>query len=126
MACCGLSGKGMTSMFGLLAILVLSMVFGVLGLGLFYGAGVFSRRSRFWGRTLSAVLVTSVPRMFQELLTDAYFWRPDLKCVVSAKLFRFGPALSGFVFKYFNLIVLSIILGLFVCVVWAGLHFARL
>jgi len=106
MACCGLTGKGMTSMLGLLLFVTLSVVFGGIALLLLGFLGVFSKRFRFWARTLATVLSVSVPRMTHELLNDSYFWRPDLKCVVSGKLFGYSPAFSGFVFKYFNLIVL--------------------
>ena len=111
MACCGLSGKGMTSMLGLLVFVTLSFIFGGLGLLLLGFLGLFSKRFRFWARTLLTVLSVSAPRMFHELLNDSYFWRPDLKCVVSGKLFGFSPAFSGFVFKYFNLIVLGLMFG---------------
>ena len=112
MACCGLSGKGMTSMVGLLVFVTLSLIFGGLGLLLLGFLGLFSKRFRFWARTLLTVLSVSVPRMFHELLNDSYFWRPDLKCVVSGKLFGFSPAFSGFVFRYFNLFVIIGMLGL--------------
>jgi len=112
MACCGLSGKGMTSMVGLLVFVTLSLIFGGLGLLLLGFLGIFSKRFRFWARTLLTVLSVSVPRMFHELLNDSYFWRPDLKCVVSGKLFGFSPAFSGFVFRYFNLFVIIGMLGL--------------
>ena len=112
MACCGLSGKGMTSMLGLLVFVTLSLIFGGLSLLLLGFLGLFSKRFRFWARTLLTVLSVSVPRMFHELLSDSYFWRPDLKCVVSGKLFGYSPAFSGFVFKYFNLFVIIGMLGL--------------
>ncbi len=112
MACCGLSGKGMTSMLGLLVFVTLSFIFGGLGVLLLGFLGVFSKRFRFWARTLVTVLSVSVPRMFHELLNDSYFWRPDLKCVVSGKLFGYSPAFSGFVFKYFNLFVIVGMFGL--------------
>jgi len=112
MACCGLSGKGMTSMLGLLVFVTLSFVFGGLSLLLLGFLGLFSRRFRFWAQTLLTVLSVSVPRMFHELLNDSYFWRPDLKCVVSGKLFGYSPAFSGFVFKYFNLFVIIGMFGL--------------
>ena len=112
MACCGLSGKGMTSMVGLLVFVILSLIFGGLGLLLLGFLGLFSKRFRFWARTLLTVLSVSVPRMFHELLNDSYFWRPDLKCVISGRLFGFSPAFSGFVFKYFNLFVIVGMFGL--------------
>lgn len=112
MACCGLSGKGMTSMVGLLVFVILSLIFGGLGLLLLGFLGIFSKRFRFWARTLLTVLSVSVPRMFHELLNDSYFWRPDLKCVVSGKLFGLSPAFSGFVFRYFNLFVIFGLFGL--------------
>ena len=112
MACCGLSGKGMTSMLGLLVFVSLSFIFGGLGLLLLGFLGLFSKRFRFWARTLLTVLSVSAPRMFHELLNDSYFWRPDLKCVVSGKLFGYSPAFSGFVFKYFNLFVIIGMFGL--------------
>ncbi|MCD6326378.1 hypothetical protein J7M28_02330 [bacterium] len=73
---------------------------------------MFSKRFRFWARTLATVLSVSTPRMFNELLNDSYFWRPDLKCIVSGKLFGLSPAFSGFVFKYFNLFLIIGMLGL--------------
>ena len=112
MACCGLSGKGMTSMLGLLVFVTLSFVFGGVSLILLGFLELFSKRFRFWARTLSTVLSVSAPRMFHELLNDSYFWRPDLKCVVSGKLFGYSPAFSGFVFKYFNLFVIVGMFGL--------------
>lgn len=111
MACCGLSGRGMSSMLGLLLFVALSVIFGGIGLLILGGLGFFSRRSRFWAETLWTVLSVSVPRMSHELLNDSYFWRPDLKCVVSGKLFGFSPAFSGIVFKYFNLIALGVLFG---------------
>ncbi|HUT02996.1 MAG TPA: hypothetical protein VM163_03810 [bacterium] len=101
----------MSSMLGLLLFVTLSVVFGGIALLLLGSLGLFSRRFRFWAETLWTVLSVSVPRMFHELLNDSYFWRPDLKCVVSGKLFRFSPAFSGIVFKYFNLIVLGVLFG---------------
>jgi hypothetical protein len=50
--------------------------------------------------------------MFHELLNDSHFWRPDLRCVVSGKLFGLSPAFSGFIFRYFNLFVIIGMLGL--------------
>jgi len=102
----------MTSMLGLLIFLTFSVVLGGLGLLLFGALGVFSKRFRFWARTLATVLSVSTPRMFNELLNDSYFWRPDLKCIVSGKLFGLSPAFSGFVFKYFNLFLIIGMLGL--------------
>ena len=122
MACCGLSGKGMTSMLGLLVFVMLSVLLGGLGVGALGLLGVFSKRFRFWARTLSTVLSVSVPRMFNELLNDSYFWRPDLKCVVSGKLFGFSPAFSGFIFKYFNLIVLGVMFGFAALLMGTILH----
>ena len=111
MACCGLSGKGTTSTLGLLLFVTLSVIFGGIGLLILGALGLVSRRFRFWAETLWTVLSVSVPRMSHELLNDSYFWRPDLKCIVSGKLFRLSPAFSGIVFKYFNLIALGVLFG---------------
>jgi len=119
MACCGLSGKSMTSMMGLLAFLIFSVVFGSIGLAVLLVLAIFSERCRLWAKTLWTLLSVSVPRMFDELINSSYFLRPDLKCVVSGKFFRVSPAFSGFVFKYFNLLILGLMAGIVVVLVSA-------
>ncbi|OGL45911.1 MAG: hypothetical protein A2161_02030 [Candidatus Schekmanbacteria bacterium RBG_13_48_7] len=97
-------------MAGLLVYITFSVGFGGFGLILLLVPSLFSRRARLWWKTLWTLVSISVRRMFNEILNDAYFWRPDLKCIVSGKFFRISPAFSGFVFKYFNLLVLGLIL----------------
>ena len=53
-----------------------------------------------------------MPGVLRALLSDSYIWRPELKCMVSGRLFRLSPAFSGLVFKYFNLILIVGIVGL--------------
>ena len=110
MACCGLSGKGMTSMVGLLFFLLFTVIFGCTGVLLLFIGSLFSKRAKFWRDTLAAILGTSIPSMWKDLINEAYFINPKAKCVLSGRLYRYSPRFSGFVFKYFNILVLVLII----------------
>ena len=102
----------LTSLILLVFAIGLSTVFGFVGVVVLYGLGVFSKRCRQSAGELFGLIKGSLPRMFKEFLTNCYLWRPDLRCVVSGKLFSLSPAFSGLVFKYFNLVVLVLVVGL--------------
>ena len=96
----------------LLLFCLFLLFYNFIGLFLFSAAGLFSRTARHYRRAFWAALCRSMPAVFKELLSDSYIWRPELKCVISGKLFRLSPAFSGLVFKYFNLIVIVAMVGL--------------
>jgi hypothetical protein len=109
MACCGLSSKGGTSAIGLLFFLSFTIVFGSVSLFLLIIGSVFSKKLGFWRDTLISVMVTSVSKMWNDLIKEAYFINPKLKCTLSGKLYKFSPRMSGFIFRYFNIVVLVLI-----------------
>lgn len=104
--------KQIASLPVLLVFWIFLVVYGLAGLVVLYGAGVFFRICRAKARILLSEFFPALVGLFKELLSDAYVFRPDLKCVVSGKLFGYSPAFSGFVFKYFNLFVIMGMFGL--------------
>lgn len=109
MACCGLSSKGGSSALGLLFFLSFTVTFGSIGvffLGIF---SLISKRASFWRDTLISILGSSIAKMWSDLINEAYFVNPKLKCTLSGKLYGYSPRMSGFIFKYFNLVVLVLI-----------------
>ncbi|HUT02995.1 MAG TPA: hypothetical protein VM163_03805 [bacterium] len=104
--------KPITSLPVLLLFCLFLLFYGLVGLFVLSAAGLFSRTARHYRRALWSGLCCSMPAVFRELLNDSYIWRPELKCMVSGRLFRFSPAFSGLVFKYFNLIVIVAMVGL--------------
>jgi len=109
MACCGLSSKGGTSAIGLLLFLSSTVIFGSAGILILTLGSIFSRKSRFWRDTLISVLGTSVSKMWNDLLKEAYFINPKLKCSLSGRLYKYSPRMSGFIFKYFNAVILVLL-----------------
>jgi hypothetical protein len=109
MACCGLSGKGATSAIGLLFFLSFTIIFGFMGVLLLGIGALFDKRLKFWRDTLISILDTSISKMWNDLMKDAYFINPKLKCSLSGKIYRFSPRFSGFIFKYFNVVVIVLI-----------------
>jgi hypothetical protein len=108
----GRDRKQIASLPVLLSFWIFLVVYGLAGLAALYGAGIFFRPCRAKARILLSEFFPALVGLFKELLSDAYVFRPELKCVISGRLFGLSPAFSGFVFRYFNLFVIIGILGL--------------
>ncbi len=116
--------KQIVSLPVLLVFWTFLIIYGLAGLVALYGAGIFSALPRAKARALRSEFFPALVNVFKELLNDAYVFRPELKCIVSGKLFGLSPAFSGFVFKYFNLFLIIGTLGLMALLAGTALKLA--
>ena len=101
MVCCGLSGKSMQSLAGLVLVLGLTVLVGAPAVACALALTPFGPRGRHWARTGGVLWVVAVGRLCQDVAENVRVVMLRCRCRLSGRLFRLSPRLSGFVYKHF-------------------------
>ncbi|MBN1233842.1 MAG: hypothetical protein JXA60_10855 [Candidatus Coatesbacteria bacterium] len=105
MACCGMIDDKRKSIF---KFLFLIMTFGTTG---FFNLFMISLLKPKWFPLFFKVIKFFAGLPFKlnrekiDILQDFYIINPSYRCKASAYFFSTNPALAGFIYKYFNLLV---------------------
>ena len=111
MACCALRKKKKQLMIVPVSLLLIVSLFGGIAVGLFTLGGLFSKgfaRKRDRARKTMKQLTDGLK---DRILNEPFLFDSTVRCKVSGRLMSHSTPLAGLVFKYFNVIVFSAVVG---------------